>query len=289
MLELVPALARFIPPASVIDKHVYSSWLETDLHQHLQEQGVTILIISGGETDVCILATVLGAVDLGYRVVLAKDTLCSSSDEVHDCAIDLYHQRYGFQVEPVETETILRHWSRCHMADNPVLTAWERRERRQLRREKQREANVGRAAKMHKARMTGNPDLLPHTASEISKVNIGCSGWFYWHWRGDFYPADLPTKHWFRHYAGHFRTVELNAPFYAWPTVATVQSWRRQAGQRQFVYTVKVCELITHVKRFQGTKQLVADFSFIADMLGPMMGCFLFSCRPGFIIRRRAP
>ncbi|MGE3979564.1 MAG: cysteine hydrolase family protein [Nitrospira sp.] len=110
MLELVPALARFSPPATLVDKHVYSPWLETDLHQRLQQQGVTTLIISGGETDVCILATVLGAVDLGYRVVLAKDALCSSSDEAHDSAIDLYHQRYSIQVEPIETETILRHW-----------------------------------------------------------------------------------------------------------------------------------------------------------------------------------
>jgi nicotinamidase-related amidase len=112
MLELVPALARFTPPASVIDKHVYAPWLETDLHQRLQKQGVDTLIISGGETDVCVLATVLGAVDLGYRVVLAKDALCSSSDEAHDAAIDLYHQRYSVQVEPVETETILRNWRR---------------------------------------------------------------------------------------------------------------------------------------------------------------------------------
>ncbi len=110
ILELVPALARFSPPATRVDKHVYSPWLETDLHQRLQQQGVTTLIISGGETDVCILATVLGAVDLGYRVVLAKDALCSSSDEAHDSAIDLYHQRYSIQVEPIETETILRHW-----------------------------------------------------------------------------------------------------------------------------------------------------------------------------------
>jgi nicotinamidase-related amidase len=112
MLELVPSLARFTPPAIVIDKHVYAPWMETDLHQRLQKQGINTLIISGGETDVCVLATVLGAVDLGYRVVLAKDALCSSSDESHDSAIDLYHQRYGVQVEPVETETILRNWSR---------------------------------------------------------------------------------------------------------------------------------------------------------------------------------
>jgi uncharacterized protein YecE (DUF72 family) len=39
-------------------------------------------------------------------------------------------------------------------------------------------------------------------------------------------------------------TVELNAPFYGWPTVATVKTWLRQA-QEDFVYTIKVSELIT--------------------------------------------
>jgi nicotinamidase-related amidase len=106
----VPALARYIPPASVIDKQVYAPWMQTDLHQRLQKQSVHTLIISGGETDVCVLATVLGAVDLGYRVVLAKDALCSSSDAAHDAAIDLYHQRFSIQVEPADTETILRNW-----------------------------------------------------------------------------------------------------------------------------------------------------------------------------------
>lgn len=168
------------------------------------------------------------------------------------------------------------------MADEPLLTAQERHARRQLRRDKQREANVSRAAKMHKARLTSHLDALPDSAGSVPKLNIGCSGWFYWHWRGAFYPAEMPTKSWFDYYAKHFKTVELNASFYAWPSVATVQSWRRQAGRRQFVYTVKVCELITHIKRFQRTKQLIADFSFIADMLGSMMGCFLFQLPPSF-------
>ena len=168
------------------------------------------------------------------------------------------------------------------MDDKPVLTVDERRARRQLRREKQREANVGRAAKMHIARITGNLIARGEAAGEAPKVNIGCSGWFYWHWRGEFYPVEMPTKDWFHYYARQFKTVELNAPFYSWPTMATVQSWRRQARRRTFVYTIKVCELITHVKRFQGTKQLIADFSFIADMLGPLMGCFLFQLPPSF-------
>ena len=32
-------------------------------------------------------------------------------------------------------------------------------------------------------------------------LRIGCSGWQYAHWRGDFYPAELPTSRWFAHYA----------------------------------------------------------------------------------------
>ena len=41
---------------------------------------VDTLVISGSETDVCVLSTVLGAVDRGYRVVIAIDALCSSSN-----------------------------------------------------------------------------------------------------------------------------------------------------------------------------------------------------------------
>jgi nicotinamidase-related amidase len=46
----------------------------------LTQKHVNTLVVSGGETDVCVLATVLAAVDRGYRVILAQDALCSSSD-----------------------------------------------------------------------------------------------------------------------------------------------------------------------------------------------------------------
>ncbi|MBV8781066.1 MAG: DUF72 domain-containing protein, partial [Phycisphaerae bacterium] len=79
--------------------------------------------------------------------------------------------------------------------------------------------------------------------SSLPRVIVGCSGWYYWHWRGTFYPSSISQNQWFSHYASRFRTVELNAPFYSWPTVATVQTWKRQAGRRRFIYTVKVNEL----------------------------------------------
>jgi uncharacterized protein YecE (DUF72 family) len=113
------------------------------------------------------------------------------------------------------------------------------------------------------------------------QIRVGCSGWYYWHWRGQFYDADLPSSQWFGRYAAAFDTVELNAPFYSWPTVATVKSWIRQLGtKRRFTYAVKVNEYITHRKRFVGAKTLVRDFGHIADLLGDRLGCFLFQLPP---------
>lgn len=110
MVGLMPELARHVPPAEVIDKQVYSPWEETDLHRRLQQRGIDTLLISGGETDVCVLGTVLGAVDRGYRVVILRDALCSSSDETHDALLRVYHRRYGSQVEAVTTDVALANW-----------------------------------------------------------------------------------------------------------------------------------------------------------------------------------
>lgn len=57
------------------------------------------------------LATVLGAVDHGYRVIIVTDAVCSSSDEGHDSLVKLYHERYSQQIETAESETVLSLWN----------------------------------------------------------------------------------------------------------------------------------------------------------------------------------
>lgn len=161
------------------------------------------------------------------------------------------------------------------------LTLEERRERRRLRREKQREDNVRRAAKMHSARLKRRAATSQAPSDFKQSIHVGCSGWRYWKWRDSFY-AEVPQPDWFEHYLKRFDTVEINASFYSWPTVAGVQAWRRAPGKKKFVYTVKVCELITHVKKFKGTKTLIKDFGIIADILGDRMGCFLFQLPPSY-------
>src|SRR5215203_4659989 len=136
---------------------------------------------------------------------------------------------------------------RAKTAKTGELTREERRARRLLRREKQRKDNIGRAAKMHAARLEWERAGGEHRGVLLkAPVYVGCSGWFYWKWRGSFYPENLPTGEWFRHYAKHLHSVEINASFYSWPTVANVKAWRRQPRKRDFVYTVKASELITH-------------------------------------------
>jgi nicotinamidase-related amidase len=111
MVELLPELALFAPPARVLDKRTYSPWHDGGLHAALRAGGVDALVISGGETDVCVLATVLGAVDHGYRVIIAVDALCSSADETHDATLAVYHDRYGQQIETVTVEEALDGWA----------------------------------------------------------------------------------------------------------------------------------------------------------------------------------
>jgi nicotinamidase-related amidase len=110
MIELVPELADLVPPAEVLDKWVYSPWLDDRLQARLRARGANTLVVTGSETDVCVLATVLGAVDRGYRVVVVTDAVCSSSDAAHDASLAVYHMRYGQQVETAETELVLDAW-----------------------------------------------------------------------------------------------------------------------------------------------------------------------------------
>jgi nicotinamidase-related amidase len=110
LLELVPELAKFVPQAQVIDKSRYSAFALTTLAAHLQARGADALVVTGSETDVCVLATVLGAIDRGYRVVLVTDGVCSVSDAGHDCLLTIYRKRYSEQIEAADSETVLAAW-----------------------------------------------------------------------------------------------------------------------------------------------------------------------------------
>jgi nicotinamidase-related amidase len=110
LLELMEPLCGFAPPARVFDKAVYSAFGSGRLRQYLRVRQASTLIVTGGETDVCVLATVLAAIDLGYRVMLPLDALCSARDSTHDALVTLYSERFSSQIETTTTEQLLSAW-----------------------------------------------------------------------------------------------------------------------------------------------------------------------------------
>jgi nicotinamidase-related amidase len=110
LLELVPTLRRLSPPATVIDKMHYSAFFGPALLQHLRGRQADALIVTGSETDVCVSATIMAAVDHGFRVILVRDGVCSSSDEGHDALLQLYHRRFSEQIETASADEILAMW-----------------------------------------------------------------------------------------------------------------------------------------------------------------------------------
>ena len=112
------------------------------------------------------------------------------------------------------------------------------------------------------------------------QVWVGCSGYFYWGWRGLFYPEEAPPSRWFEFYARRFDTVEMNSTFYRFPTEATVKRWLKKAPE-SFRFTVKAPRRITHIERMKEPAS-VAKLYAVLRALGDHLGAVLFQLPPGF-------
>src|SRR5690349_14868032 len=88
---------------------------------------------------------------------------------------------------------------------------------------------------------------------------IGCSGYYYREWKGQFYPADLPSTKWLQYYAEHFNTIEINATFYRMPTLKSLGKWYKDTPE-DFVFTVKALRLFTHYRKMNNVGEEMAGF-----------------------------
>jgi uncharacterized protein YecE (DUF72 family) len=109
---------------------------------------------------------------------------------------------------------------------------------------------------------------------------IGCSGFYYKHWKEKFYPPGLPQRRWFEFYCEFFNTVELNVTFYRFPKLTDLQGWNNRSPEK-FRFTVKAPRLITHYKRFHNAKRETRDFyNTVRKGLEEKLGCVLFQLHP---------
>jgi uncharacterized protein YecE (DUF72 family) len=112
-------------------------------------------------------------------------------------------------------------------------------------------------------------------------ARIGCSGWQYKHWRGDFYPVELPTSRWFDYYAARFDTVEINNTFYRLPATETFARWAERAPAG-FLFAVKASRFLTHMKKLKDPEEPLAR---LFERMRPMrrhLGPVLYQLPPGW-------
>src|SRR4028118_2409296 len=112
---------------------------------------------------------------------------------------------------------------------------------------------------------------LVSTSPDQGRIHVGCSGWVYRHWKGEFYPSELPQKRWFDHYAQTFDTVEINASFYRVPLDTTFEGWREKAPPG-FRYAVKGNRFMTHMKKLLDCEPPLGDFIALARRPRPARG-----------------
>ena len=112
-------------------------------------------------------------------------------------------------------------------------------------------------------------------------ARIGCSGWQYKHWRGDFYPTELPATRWFDYYAARFDTVEINNTFYRLPEQSTFQRWADRAPER-FTYAIKASRFLTHMKKLKDPDEPLERLFERMQPLGEHLGPVLYQLPPGW-------
>ncbi len=111
------------------------------------------------------------------------------------------------------------------------------------------------------------------------RIFIGTSGFSYKEWRGLFYPEDLSPKKYLAYYAAHFKTTEINNTFYRLPTSKLTEGWYAEAPD-DFLFTLKLSQKITHIKRLKGADEEMEFFLNSAAGLKEKLGTILVQLPP---------
>jgi len=83
------------PGQLVVRKHWYDGIAGTPLDGALRARGVTSLVVTGTMTDICVLATVVGAFNREYRITVVEDGVSTLWPEIQRATLDIIGRAYG--------------------------------------------------------------------------------------------------------------------------------------------------------------------------------------------------
>ena len=92
--DLAPELGRQ-PGDILVTKQRWGAFLGTDLHDRLQQRGVTQIVLTGVATGIGVESTARSAYDLGYNVALVTDAMTDMDITVHKHSVEMIFPRLG--------------------------------------------------------------------------------------------------------------------------------------------------------------------------------------------------
>ncbi len=107
--ETIPALGPR-PDELVVRKHGYDAFHGTPLDGALRARGVTSLVVTGTLTDICVLASVVGAFNREYRVTVAEDAVATLWPEIQRATLDIIGRAFGRVVSSKDIASEVTAW-----------------------------------------------------------------------------------------------------------------------------------------------------------------------------------
>jgi nicotinamidase-related amidase len=93
-----------------VRKRWYDGFAGTGLDDALRARGVVSLVVTGTMTDICVLSTVVGAFNRGYRVSVVEDAVATLSPEIQRATLDIVARAFGRIVQSGEILDIISSW-----------------------------------------------------------------------------------------------------------------------------------------------------------------------------------
>jgi ureidoacrylate peracid hydrolase len=98
------------PDELVIRKHWYDAFAGTALDGALRALDVTSLVVTGTMTDICVLATVVGAFNREYRVTVVDDCVATLWPEIQHATLDIIGRAFGRVTSAADLQKALASW-----------------------------------------------------------------------------------------------------------------------------------------------------------------------------------
>lgn len=109
-MGLHPELLPLAKEELVFDKLGHDAFSGEAFAAFVEQAKPSALVLSGIETEVCVLATAMTAIDLGIRVVIVTDAVASSDPAAHQACLELIYPRFDQQVELADTARVIAGW-----------------------------------------------------------------------------------------------------------------------------------------------------------------------------------